>query len=206
MESVSIQEKLAAMGQKFQESFIPIAEKILPYIDKAFTLIGDNIGGIVTAMKVIVPLMLAFKVAAIAASIAQIAGASATTFGAAGIAALVAGAAAYSFLSSVGDLSMPSNGPTITDPKEGGIYSMSPNDDIMAGPGLVRDYNTLKNNKASTAGNTQSASTVNVTPSDTKITLNLDGQAIGNANAKQSYGVGNTVKAFGGAVDMSAYT
>jgi hypothetical protein len=109
-------------------------------------------------------------------------------------------------MSSVGDLSMPANGPTITDPKEGGIYSMSSNDDIMAGPGLVKDYNTLKNNKASTAGNTQSASTVNVTPSDTKITLNLDGQAIGNANARQSYGVGSTVKAFGGAVDMSAYT
>jgi hypothetical protein len=121
----------------------------------------------------------------------------------AGIGALIVGGLVAQ---SVGDLSMPSSGPTITDPKEGGIYSMSPNDDIMAGPGLVRDYNTLKNNKASTAGNTQSTSTVNVTPSDTKITLNLDGQAIGNANAKQSYGVGNTVKAFGGAVDMSAYT
>ena len=206
MESVSIQEKLAAMGQKFQESFIPIAEKILPYIDKAFTLIGDNIGGIVTAMKVIVPLMLAFKVAAIAASIAQIAGASATTFGAAGVAALIAGGAAYSFLSSVGDLSMPANGPTITDPKEGGIYSMSPNDDIMAGPGLVKDYNTLKNNKASTAGNTQAASAVNITPSDTNITLELNGAVVANTFARDSYSVGGDWKAAGGVVDMSART
>ena len=206
MESVSLQERLTAAGQKFQEALMPLAEKVMPYMEKAFKFVGDNIDGIVSALKVIIPLMLLFKVAAIATAVANVISASAITFGAGGAAALVAGAAAVTYMATVGDLSMPANGPTITDPKEGGIYSMSPNDDIMAGPGLVRDYNTLKNNKASTAGNTQSASTVNVTPSDTKITLNLDGQAIGNANARQSYGVGSTVKAFGGNVDMSAYT
>ena len=206
MESVSLQERLAAAGEKFQEALMPLAEKVMPYMEKAFKFVGDNIDGIVSALKVIIPLMLLFKVAAIATAVANVISASAITFGAGGAAALIAGTAAVTYMATVGDLSMPANGPTITDPKEGGIYSMSPNDDIMAGPGLVRDYNTLKNNKASTAGNTQSASTVNVTPSDTKITLNLDGQAIGNANARQSYGVGSTVKAFGGAVDMSAYT
>lgn len=45
---------------------------------------------------------------------------------------------------------------------------------------------------------------VNVAPSNTQINLNLNGAAIGNANARQDYAVGRNVKAFGGAVDYSA--
>lgn len=45
---------------------------------------------------------------------------------------------------------------------------------------------------------------INVAPADTRISLNLNGAALGNATARQNYQVGNTVKALGGAVDYSA--
>jgi hypothetical protein len=45
---------------------------------------------------------------------------------------------------------------------------------------------------------------VSVAPSNTKISLNLNGAAIGNANARQDYQVGKNARAFGGSVDYSA--
>lgn len=45
---------------------------------------------------------------------------------------------------------------------------------------------------------------VNVAPSNTKINLNLNGAAIGNATARQDYQVGKNIKAFGGSIDYSA--
>jgi hypothetical protein len=53
-------------------------------------------------------------------------------------------------------------------------------------------------------GNQKIENKVNIAPADTNITLNLNGQAIGNANARQNYGVGRNVKALGGNIDYSA--
>ena len=59
--------------------------------------------------------------------------------------------------------------------------------------------------QTATAGGTQKVENkVSIAPSDTNITLNLNGAAIGNANARQNYGVGKNVKALGGSVDYSA--
>jgi hypothetical protein len=203
MESVSLQERLAAAGEKFQEALIPLAEKIMPVLEKTFKFVGDHMDDIVLALKFIIPAMLAYKAAAIATSVATIAAASATTGGAAGIAALIAGAGALAFLTSVGDVAMKGDGgPVITSPQLGGLR-LNKKDDLMAGPGLIDDYNTLK--KSRNTGVEQAIKNhVNITPSDTKITLNLNGQAIANGNARQAYEAGSTVKALGGRVDYSA--
>lgn len=59
--------------------------------------------------------------------------------------------------------------------------------------------------QATGVGGTQKVENkVSIAPSDTNITLNLNGAAIGNANARQNYGVGRNVKALGGNVDYSA--
>lgn len=59
---------------------------------------------------------------------------------------------------------------------------------------------------ANQAGGGQSTinNQVSVAPSNTKINLNLNGAAIGNATARQDYAVGKNIRAFGGSIDYSA--
>ena len=195
MDSVSMQDKMTALTQKLHEVFVPIALKLMPAIGKVFAFIGDNINGIVTAMKIIVPMMIAYRAAAVAASIAQIAGAAALSGGAAlaiGLgAAAVAGGALYAMSS--GDSTGTDQG-TISAPSTGGLSQSSINNN-------PRGASQASNQ----GGGTQKVENkVNIAPANTTIKLNLNGQAIGNANARQNYAVGNNVKALGGNVDYSA--
>jgi cytochrome b involved in lipid metabolism len=87
-------------------------------------------------------LALGIKEAAVAAgkAIAQITGMSATTLGAAAVTALAAGAAAAAFFSSAvptGDMFSPADGRTQISTKEGGLFQLSKNDDVIAAPGLA---------------------------------------------------------------------
>ena len=66
-------------------------------------------------------------------------------------------------------------------------------------------YSTTILNVEDPFNNTKIENKVNIAPADTNITLNLNGQAIGNANARQNYGVGRNVKALGGNIDYSAW-
>ena len=76
---------------------------------------------------------------AIAEAVAKITGASATTLGIAGVIALAAGATAYAFLSSkAGDVNSPADGKTRISTKEGGLFELSPKDDIVAAPGASK--------------------------------------------------------------------
>jgi hypothetical protein len=152
--------------------------------------------GIVTALKIIVPLMVAFRAASIASSVAQIAGASALSGGAAGVIALAAAGTAMGVLTAIGDGDFPARGKNLISTKEGGLFQPSINDDIVVAPGASQ---ALRG-----GGNQKIENKVNIAPADTTITLNLNGQAIGNANARQNYGVGRNVKALGGNIDYSA--
>ena len=196
MQSVSIQEKMTGLAEKFQEILIPVVQNLLPSLESLFGFIGDNINGIITAMKVVIPLVIAYKAASIAASIAQIAGASALSGGAALAISLGAATAAGIALTNIGDGDFPARGKNLISTKEGGLFQPSINDDIVVAPGA---------SQALRQGGTQKVENkVSIAPSDTNITLNLNGAAIGNANARQNYGVGKNVKALGGNVDYSA--
>ena len=104
------------------------------------------ISGEKVAQKGIEVSMVALKLremgAAIATAVAEISGMSATSFGIAGALALAAGAAAYSFLNSTatktGDVNSPADGKTQVSTKEGGLYELSPNDDLVASPGASK--------------------------------------------------------------------
>ena len=197
MESVSLQEKMAAAAQKFQEALIPMAEKVMPAISGLFEFVGNNINGIVTAMKLLIPLAIAYKAVTIATSVAKIAGAAALSGGAAALIAVAAGVTAFGVLSSIGDGIFPAGGRAILSPTEGGLIPISNNDDIVVAPKLAQAVAG-----GGTSQNIQNK--VDISPSNTNITLNLNGQAIGNANARQNYGVGKSIKALGGNVDYSA--
>jgi hypothetical protein len=54
-----------------------------------------------------------------------------------GIAAAAIIAAGFGFLSKVGDLSSPADGKTQVSTKEGGLFELSPNDDLVAAPGAA---------------------------------------------------------------------
>ena len=189
---------MTAAAQKFQEALVPMAEKVMPAISSLFDFVKDNINGIVTAVKILIPLMVAYKAATIATSVAQIAGASALSGGAAGIIALAAGGAALALMMSIGDGVFPAKGKGMVSPKEGGLFQVSDSDDIVVGPKLAQAVAGGGN----TSQNIQNK--VDISPSNTQITLSLNGQAIGNANARQNYGVGKSIRALGGNVDYSA--
>ena len=187
---------MTGLAEKFQEILIPVVQNLLPSLESLFGFIGDNINGIITAMKVVIPLVIAYKAASIAASIAQIAGASALSGGAALAISLGAATAAGIALTNIGDGDFPARGKNLISTKEGGLFQPSINDDIVVAPGA---------SQALRQGGTQKVENkVSIAPSDTNITLNLNGAAIGNANARQNYGVGKNVKALGGNVDYSA--
>jgi hypothetical protein len=86
---------------------------------------------------------------AIAEAVAKITGASAATLGIAAGIALAAGATAYAFLSSkkVGDMMSPADGKTRVSTKEGGLFELSKNDDLIAAPGAAA---RMKNGGATT--------------------------------------------------------
>ena len=54
----------------------------------------------------------------------------------AGAAAAAVLAAGFGMLSKIGDLNSPADGKTQVSTKEGGLFELSPNDDIVAGPGI----------------------------------------------------------------------
>ena len=200
MESVSLADRFEVAMNGVKEAFLPLAEKAIPAFATVLKFAGEHMGLMLTAA-------IAYKAVVLGIAAAQIAASFAMNPLKAGIGmalgvAAIGGMMAYS---AVGDVAMEGNGgPIITSPEPGGLnLGLHGADDVMAGPGLISDYNTLK--KSRNAGSTPTINVdTKITPSDTKVTINLSGQAIGNAFARQKYKVGSTVKALGGGVDYSA--
>lgn len=80
-----------------------------------------------------------------------------------------------------------------------GAFRLNDNDKILAGTDLFRGTQNPAGGGQSTVNNQ-----VSVAPSNTRINLNLNGAAIGNATARQDYTVGRNIRAFGGSIDYSA--
>ena len=195
LESAGLQERFNVLVENLKEEFLPIAMEILPGLMKTLVGIGKH-------MDVLIGLAVAFKIAQIGAAIASFAVASATNpakaligIGIATAAAAVIGGLAAS--SAIGDGIFPASGKGMISPKEGGLFQVSDNDDIVVGPKLAQAVTRGGN----TSQNIQNK--VDISPSNTQITLSLNGQAIGNANARQDYKP-VTITALGGNVDYSS--
>ena len=194
MESVSLQERMTAAAEKFQEAFVPFAEKVLPALETVFGFVERNMNGIVAAMKIIIPMMVAYKAIAIAASIAQMAGAAALSGGATIAIGLGAAAVTGATLMAIGDGDFPARGENIISTKEGGLFKTSINDDIVVAPGASK---ALRNR-----GGQQSIE--NTVTTNTNINLKLNGAVVTNTMARDMYKTGGTMMAGGGKVDYSA--
>ena len=185
-----MQEKFNVLVENLKEEFLPVAMEILPGIMEVLGFIGRN-------MKTLIAASIAFKVAQTAAAVASLAVSAVTNPGKALIGLGIAAVGGMAIRSMIGDGVFPAGGRAILSPTEGGLIPISNNDDIVVAPRLAQAVGG-----GGTSQNIQNK--VDISPSNTNITLNLNGQAIGNANARQAYGVGNTVKALGGSVDYSA--
>ena len=160
-----VKNRFAAVGAQIQMAFAPLAKQILPVLDYAvdivtalaypFVQIGKLIGYIgeqasklggyfsailgplgtvgkvlkyIAGIGVIYAAYQAFAFASMVPVIGPILGAAAAA------ATLAAG---FGVLNSIGDMASPADGRTQVSTKEGGLFELSPNDDIAAGPGIL---------------------------------------------------------------------
>ena len=118
----------------------------------AFGIIGAAIlGSMVPGLIASAASAIGLAISMAATAVASIASASAMTLGI-GIVAIVAGIAVAvmamkSATKDVGDMMMPSEGQTTVSSKEGGLFNLSPNDDLVAAPGAI----DMMNNTSATS-------------------------------------------------------
>ena len=101
-------------------------------------IIGSMVPGLISAVAstaLLLPGLIASAVAAVTSASALTLGVGAIAI-VGGIAAVVAAMKAAQ-PTPVGDLISPSNGKTMVSTKEGGLFSLSPNDDLVAAPGAA---------------------------------------------------------------------
>ena len=119
-EQLSMQEKMNGLSEKFNKIFVAVGEAVMSIIDSLAPLepiFNVLIGIINIAMKIVMaPLKL----------VASLMG---------GIGSVISGVG--SFFSPVGDVMSPADGKTRVSTKEGGLFELSPNDDVVAAPGAA---------------------------------------------------------------------
>ena len=160
-----IKNRFAAVGAQISMAFAPFAKQILPILDmvvdtvtvlaypfiqigKLISFIGEQaskLGGYFSS--IIGPLGTVGKILKYIAGLGVIYAAylafsslAAIPFVGAALGAVAAAgviAAGFGVLSSIGDMASPADGRTQVSTKEGGLFELSPNDDVAAGPGIL---------------------------------------------------------------------
>jgi hypothetical protein len=125
-------------------------------LSKGIALYNLISSGALTAQLAKLPALLGFKTAEAAVetegAVASITTASALSLGigiASIIAGIVAGVSAMNSAKDAGDIFSPADGKTQISTKEGGLFNLSKNDDVLAGPGLA---SKVKNSESNSMG------------------------------------------------------
>ena len=122
-------------GETFENMFTSIAE-VVPGIIEGF---GNFIGYIDESIglgNLLIGVLAAIGIKSIIVAVAQIYAAFAQIPLGLGIPLAIAAAAAFTAtIASIGDLDSPAKGKTMVSTKEGGLFELSPNDDLVAAPG-----------------------------------------------------------------------
>jgi hypothetical protein len=209
----SMQDRFNASVEKLREIFITVAEAIMPIFDifsnilNIVGLILKPLGALINwgnsfgkTMGVIVGLLTAAGIAALVMN-------ASLTFGVGAAIALASIGGGMALLEknkntsqSIGDLNSPAKGKTMVSTKEGGLFELSKNDDLIAAPGLSE---RLQNNSQyTTPPSNQTPITVNMEPLIKEIkmmkeilsqilikegTITLNGTKMGTAMAVGTY-------------------
>jgi hypothetical protein len=169
----SVQEKLSQSIEKMKEAFVLIAEPILAMIDPIVSILApalsgisfvvdklmNSFGGIGGIIVGTIPLLLSMKKIMKAASIFSFRGAVASIFRSFaqipfGLGIPLAGIAIgglYTAFKKIGDGAFGADGKTQISTKEGGLFEISPNDDVVVAPGAIDKMN--QPNPTSPTGN-----------------------------------------------------
>ena len=162
LEKMVGQESLDAIAQiiaDFQVMGAQLMEQIGPTVLQMAKGIGAVVGALAES-KLLLPILIGYfatmKALSITAAIASIwkgAAESTSKIPFVGIfigiaAAIGAVAMMMSALGSAGDMMSPAKGQSMISTKEGGLWKMSPNDDILAGPGLANGLGKMSENNA----------------------------------------------------------
>jgi len=150
-----LKNKFDSVKTNIQNAFLPLAETFFPIMEgiasvvaaigDGFAYITNNATSAGIVLGGLVGILGAIAVAATISAVSMIWGFLVGTLGPIGMA--LAGVAtaglmvgigmAVSKAKSAGDVMSPADGKTRISTKEGGLYELSPNDDVMAAPGLI---------------------------------------------------------------------
>ena len=139
-EQLSMQQKMNVLTTKLGEIFQSLAPSLLAIAEIFGSIIGfigtaiESLGGLKFILKSIATLYVIKAAMAVYGSLALIPFIG-PVIGAAASAATLAGG--LGLIASVGDVMSPADGKTQVSTKEGGLYELSPNDDLAAAPGLL---------------------------------------------------------------------
>jgi hypothetical protein len=166
MQSASIQERLVQTVEKLKEAFVSIAEPLMniispivnilsPVLSGISQIVGYIVEGFKTLLPVLVPIAGILAVMYARTIALAIASAAKSAFQALGGIPIVGPALALAAIGyaaskikqdskpqSVGDISSPASGKTQVSTKEGGLFELSKNDDLVAAPGLINKLNS----------------------------------------------------------------
>jgi hypothetical protein len=155
-----MQDRFNASVEKLKEVFVNIVEITMPFFNGLAKMVGWLTGsketlaimsGILAGMAISMTIL---AVKAAAAAISALAMSSAATLGL-GIASVIggmiaAGAVYHNALkqaeaTQMGDINSPAKGKTVVSTKEGGLFELSKNDDLVAAPGLSKTLSNMEN-------------------------------------------------------------
>ena len=149
-----ITNSLKTIGAVLTQTFAPAIEMVLTPFAKLMSWVAESpamLGALKGAAMVLIPVMGALATATVISAIANLwnavmkmagltAGfgtAAAVVAGLAGTAAIIGAVTSARSATQVGDIVSPARGRTMVSTKEGGLFQLSPRDDLMAGPGLA---------------------------------------------------------------------
>ena len=158
-DQASMQDKFNASVEKLKEVFATVAEAMMPMLNilssvfdivglilypvqllqDAFGWIGKGISNLVGPLGVVGKILKTIAgVAVVYAAYKAYASAASVPFIGpvlGGLAAAAVTTAGFGLLNKIGDMNSPAKGKTQISTKEGGLFELSPNDDIVAAPG-----------------------------------------------------------------------
>ena len=204
-----MQDRFNASVEKLQEIFASIAESMMPVLDiftNILSLVGymvKPIGWVFDKMSALGPVLggiVAFLSAAAIAAFMLTTSLSGGLAAAGILAAIGGGMTLYkTYLKPAGDLDSPAKGKTVVSTKEGGLFELSKNDDLVAAPGLSK---TLSNMEGSYKSSPSPNVSLNIEPLIKEIqtmkeilvqilnkegTITLNGTKMGTAMAVGTY-------------------
>jgi hypothetical protein len=151
LDQATAAEKMRASQEKINELFTALGAMLAPAVDifasiagalmeSKIAMVGLSvvIGGLVGVLTALAAKSIITAIGAIFSGSALL-GPFGIPVAIAGVASLMGAiAAGASAISAVGDVMSPSDGKTRVSTKEGGLYELSPNDDLVAAPGAIK--------------------------------------------------------------------